>query len=88
MTYPWNEYMYQTIKQNPQMVAWRDFATNKARLVFDDYHCIANPHLIRGSKEHLFWQDYFNKYFNCRCTFPFIVRLINSFMITGVIPQS
>jgi hypothetical protein len=41
------------IKQNPNMVAWKDFATDKARLAFNDYHCVANPHLIKGSQEHI-----------------------------------
>ena len=86
MTYPWNENVYQMIKQNPNKVAWKDFATDKARLIFDDYHCIANPHLIKGSQEHLKWKKYFDKEFNCNCHFPFIVRLVNSFMITGNIP--
>lgn len=53
MTYLWNENAYQMIKQNPNMVAWKDFATDKARLIFNDYHCIANPHLIKGSQEHI-----------------------------------
>lgn len=83
MTYAWNEKKYQIIKRAPGAVAWKKFATDKARLEFDDYCCIANPHLIRGSQEYLFWQNYFNAYFGCRCTFPFIVRMVNSFMITG-----
>ncbi len=53
MTYLWNENAYQMIKQNPNMVAWKDFATDKARLAFNDYHCVANPHLIKGSQEHI-----------------------------------
>jgi len=57
MTYLWNENVYQMIKQNPNMVAWKDFATDKARLIFNDYHCIANPHLIKGSQEHLKWKN-------------------------------
>lgn len=81
MMYQWNEKSYQYIKDNPDMIAWSDFATNKARLVFGDYHCICNPHLFRGSQDHMFWRKYFNKYFNCECTLPFIARLINSFMI-------
>ena len=62
---------------------WKDFADDTARREFVDYFCIANPHLIKDSREHLFWQDYFNAYFHCNCTFPFIARLINSFMVTG-----
>ena len=81
MTYPWNEKKYQLIRRNPDMVAWRDFAS--ARSEFGDYFCVANPHLVKGSGEHLFWRDYFNAYFHCSCTFPFIARLINSFMVTG-----
>lgn len=83
MIYPWNEKKYQIIRQNPDRVAWRDFADDTARREFVDYFCIANPHLIKGSQEHLFWQDYFNACFHCNCTFPFIARLINSFMVTG-----
>lgn len=83
MTYAWNETKYQKIRRNPDAVAWNEFASGRARREFDDYFCLANPHLIRGSEEHLFWQDYFNDYFGCRCTFPFIARLIQSFMIKG-----
>ena len=43
MKYQWNENVYQMIKQNPKMVAWKDFATNNARLVFNDYHCLCKP---------------------------------------------
>lgn len=87
MTYPWNERKYQMIRRNPDRVAWKDFATDQARKDFNDYFCIANPHLIRGSQEHIFWQRYFNTFFQCNCRFPFIVRLINSFMITGEEPE-
>lgn len=83
MIYPWNEKKYRIIRQNPDRVAWKDFADDTARREFVDYFCIENPHLIKGSQEHLFWQDYFNAYFHCNCTFPFIARLINSFMVTG-----
>lgn len=83
MVYVWDEEKYQRIKRNPDLVAWKEFATDKARLDFDDYCCIENPHLIRGSQEHLFWQNYFNALFGCRVTFPYIVRLINSIMVTG-----
>jgi len=48
-----------------------------------------NPYLIRGSADHLYWEDYFNKkVFTNKCKFPFIVRLINSFLITGQEPQA
>jgi len=60
MIYPWNEKKYQIIRQNPDRVAWKDFADDTARGEFVDYFCIANPHLIKGAQEHLFWQDYFN----------------------------
>ena len=83
MVYAWNEGKYQRIKCNPDAVAWKEFATNKARLDFSDYCCLQNPHLIRGSQEHLFWQKYFNAFFGCRCTYPFILRLLNSSMVTG-----
>jgi hypothetical protein len=88
MMYHWNEEVYRFVKDNPHMIAWQDFATDKASIVFGDYHCICNPYLFRGSKDHIFWQKYFNNYFKCKrtCTFPFITRLINSIMITGATP--
>ena len=87
MKYQWNENVYQMIKQNRNMVAGKDFATNNARLVFNDYHCLANPHLIKGSTEHIKWKEYFDTKFGSNCSFPFIVRLINSFMVTGNISR-
>ena len=83
MMYSWNDEIYRVIRQNPDKVAWKDFASEKARRDFNDYFCIANPYLIKGRPEHLFWKNYFDNYFNCNCTFPFIVRLINSFMIAA-----
>lgn len=83
MAYAQNENKYQIIEHDPDAVGWKEFAIDKVRLEFDGYCCIANPHLIRGSQEYLFWQKHFNVYFGYRCTFPFIVRMVNSFMITG-----
>lgn len=85
MLYQYNEFMYQYAKKNPNKIVWKDFS--KGRKDFADYHCIANPHLIRGSVDHLFWQSQFNKVFKKRCYFPFIVRLVNSWLITGQRPQ-
>jgi hypothetical protein len=81
MIYQFNKSMYQYAKDNPNKIAWKDFS--KGRKDFADYHCIANPYLIRGSADHLFWESQFNNIFGKRCTFPFIVRLVNSFLITG-----
>lgn len=85
MTYQFNEFMYQYAKDNPDKIAWKDFAEGKKD--FPDYHSIANPYLIKGSSDHLFWESYFNKVFGKNCTFPYIVRLVNSFLITGQQPQ-
>ena len=83
--YEFNEFMYQHAKNSPDKIDWEEFA--KSRKAFPDYHCMANPYLVRGSDEHLFWESYFNKRFDCKCTFPFIVRLINSLLITGQEPK-
>lgn len=85
MTYQFDETMYQFAKDNRDKIAWQDFA--EGREDFLDYHSLANPYLIKYSEEHQFWQKYFNKLFGKNCTFPFIVRLINSFLITGQEPS-
>jgi len=81
MTYQFDEAMYQYARNNPEKIAWQDFAEGIED--FPDYHSLANPYLIKHSAEHLFWQEYFNNLFGKNCTFPYIVRLINSFLITG-----
>lgn len=82
MIYKFNDFTYQYAKNNPDNIDWEDFANG--RKDFPDYHCIANPYLSKGSEDHLFWEKYFNNLFGKKCTFPYIVRLINSFMITGL----
>lgn len=79
--YQFNNFIYQFAKNNPDKIAWVDFAYG--RKDFPDYHCIANPYLVRGSSDHLLWENHFSKIFMKRCTFPYIVRLVNSFLITG-----
>lgn len=81
MTYQFDEKKYQFAKSNPNKILWKDFALGIED--FPDYHCIANPYLIKGSADHIFWSNHFNKLFRKNCTFPYITRLINSFMITG-----
>lgn len=81
MIYKFNDFTYQYAKNNPDNIEWEDFANGIKD--FPDYHCIANTYLSNGSADHLFWKKYFNNRFGKKCTFPYIVRLINSFMITG-----
>lgn len=54
MAYVQNENKYQIIEHDPDAIVWKEFAIDKARLEFDDYCCIVNLHLIRGSQEHIF----------------------------------
>jgi hypothetical protein len=79
--YEFDESLYKYAKNNPDKIAWKDFAEGIKD--FADYHCIANPYLIRGSSDHIFWANYFNKVFGKNCTFPYIVRLVNSYLIAG-----
>jgi len=85
MKYLFNETMYQYAKNNPDKIFWQDFAEGIDD--FLDYPCLENPYLVKYSAEHQFWQKYFNKLFGKRCTFPYIVRLVNSFLISGQVPQ-
>lgn len=81
MAYKFDEAKYQFAKNNYKRVAWNDF--KDGRKDFPDYNCIANPYLIKGSDEHLFWKRIFDDLFETNCYFSLIVRVINSFMITG-----
>jgi len=81
MSYQFDNAIYQYAKNNPDKINWKVFAEGIED--FPDYHDIANPRLIKYSTEHQFWQKYFNNLFGKRCTFPYIVRVVNSFLITG-----
>lgn len=59
MAYAQNENRYQIIEHDPDAIVWKEFAIDKARLEFDDYCCIVNLHLIRGSQEHIFLTEPF-----------------------------
>ncbi len=72
---------YMLARNNPNKIAWEDFL--KGRKDFPEYHIIPNPFLIKGNNEHLFWKEYFETRFNVKPTFPLIVRLINSWLLTG-----
>lgn len=72
---------YLWAKDNFHLIAWDDFAN--ARKILTAWPCISNPYMIYGSEDYVEWQKRFNTYFKKRCTFPFMLRLINSFLITG-----
>ena len=74
--------LYQFARKYPNSIKWEDYASSKGRKVFPDCYSLQCP-FFRGGIEHAFWSKYFNSYFGKKCTFPFIVRLINSFLITG-----
>lgn len=81
--YEFNEEKYAWLKQNPDKVAWRDFADG--RKDFDgEWANIANPYLKDDYDE--FWKEYFSNYFECDVKYNFVLRIINSFMITGESP--
>ncbi len=73
--------LYDYAKHNKDKIAWKDFA--KGRVNFPDYGALANPKLIRGSKEYNEWKEYFDGLFKCSCNFPFILRIVNSLLVTG-----
>ncbi len=80
--YKFEEAKYQFAKNNYKKIDWEDYKNGIED--FPDYNCITNPYLVRGSDEHLYWKKIFDEIFHTNCYFPFIVRLINSFLITGV----
>ena len=85
MIYKFDESIYKFAKENPDKIAWDDF--RRGSNDFPDYAQIANPHLVKGSTDYWFWRKFFNEYFKTsRCQFNFMLRLINSFMITGEKP--
>lgn len=85
MIYKFDEAKYKFLKENPHKIAWDDF--RKGSDHFPDYAQIVNPYLVKGSPDYWFWRKFFNEFFKTdRCQFNFMLRLINSFMITGVKP--
>jgi hypothetical protein len=79
--YKFDEEKYQFAKKNFENIIWEDF--KRGSKDFPDYNCISNPYLIKGSEEHIYWKRIFDDIFHANCYFPFIARLINSFLITG-----
>ncbi|MEG0641406.1 MAG: hypothetical protein RR515_02315 [Clostridium sp.] len=77
-----DEAAYSWTKQNFNRIAWDDFA--KARRVFQ-WSSIPNP-LEYGSDDYWEWKKLFDNYFGKRCNFNFMIRLINSFLITSAKP--
>lgn len=82
-TYKFNESKYKWVKDNRDKVVWEDF--RKGIDDFPDYNCILNPYLVKHSDEHKFWADFFKEYFSLERNpdYHLVVRLVNSFMITG-----
>lgn len=82
MIYKFDEEKYRLLKENPHKIAWEDF--KRGINDFPDYAQINNPYLVKCSSDYWFWRKFFNEFFKTdRCRFNFILRLINSFMITG-----
>ncbi|MBX4271780.1 hypothetical protein [Clostridium estertheticum] len=82
--YKFDEKKYQYAKNNFNTIIWEDF--KEGGKFFPDYTCILNPYLIKGTEEHIYWKEKFDDIFHTNCYFPFISRIINSFLIAGEQP--
>lgn len=60
-------------------INWHDFRAGRED--FPECYSIPSP-FTKYSEQHLFWKDFFDSYFNANCQFPFIVRILNSFLLT------
>ena len=79
--YQFDEAKYKWLLQNKHKVAWDDFA--KAHDDISDWSCLANPYIFKGSNDYQTFRNYFKSYFGSNVYFPFVVRLVNSFMVVG-----
>jgi hypothetical protein len=85
-TYIFDYKDYLWAKCNFNKIEWSDFAL--AVNEFADWPAMPNPAFGRCSRDCCEWRKLFTAYFGKRCTFPFMLRLINSVLLTAGKPPT